>query len=307
MTTLACITLLEIKGISCKTIQKVLTILNGPIINSLILYEALKETQRRYTRVYVPDFEILERAYQKAQSILYQCEKLGIQVISYLDKAYPAKLKAMSDPPIVLYIKGSMQSLHTKQSMAVVGTREPDIAGYKAAYECSQALVQQKIAVISGLALGCDALGHKGALKNQGITVAVMANGLDTVYPMAHKMLADAIVAYGGCLVSEYPPKTVVTKGHLLERNRIQVGLSDAVLVIQTHIKGGTMQTVRYTKKEGKLLATIRYSTPCLGNENLVKQYDALEIYNQETFHYFLEQVRLRKRSIKNEQLSLFS
>jgi len=114
---------------------------------------------------------------------------------------------------------------------------------------------EQGWSIVSGLARGVDTLCHEAALRAGGHTVAVLANGLDTVYPRQNSELADRILAQGGALLSEQPPGTPALPKHLTRRNRIQSGMSVATIVMQTDIVGGTMHTARYTLLQGRLLA----------------------------------------------------
>jgi DNA processing protein len=111
--------------------------------------------------------------------------------------------------------------------------------------------------VVSGLALGCDTQGHRGCLEESGTAVAVLAHGLDEVHPNANRPLAEEIVAKGGCLVSEYPIGTEPKPNQFITRDRIQSGLSDAVVVIETGVNGGSMHTVRFAKRQRRLVMCI--------------------------------------------------
>ena len=128
--------------------------------------------------------------------------------------------------------------------------------------------------VISGLAYGCDTKAHEGCLAARGRTVAVLAHGLDTVYPSKNRILAEVIVKTNGCLVSEYPPGVRAAKRYFMERNRIQSGLSDGVVVVEAETRSGTMNTTRAARKQNRPLACVVHPLHTLagGNQRLLSQ-----------------------------------
>jgi DNA processing protein len=138
--------------------------------------------------------------------------------------------------------------------VACVGTRQPSAFGETAARGISRFLAGHGWSIVSGLAVGVDTLCHEAALEAGGHTVAVLANGLDSVYPRQNIGLAERILAAGGALLSEQPPGTPALPKHLFRRNRIQSGMSAATVVMQTDFVGGTMHTARYTLLQDRLL-----------------------------------------------------
>jgi DNA processing protein len=139
-------------------------------------------------------------------------------------------------------------------AVAVVGTRNPTKTGQRTAFEVSQYLASQGYSIVSGLALGIDTAAHEGALAAMGVTVAVFATPLDKVYPAKNRSLADYVEESGGALVSEWPIGRGTSRQAFVFRDRIQSGLSIAVIPVQTDIEGGTMHTVKYAEKQGRLL-----------------------------------------------------
>lgn len=184
--------------------------------------------------------------------MLEQCARRGVSVLAIFDKHYPQRLRAVHDPPPVIYCHGSVDALGTPRSVAVVGTREPTKFGCSATEEITEALAGAGWAVISGLAKGIDSIAHGAALKYHTPTVAVMAGGLDHIYPAQNKELAAAIVEQGGALVSEQRWGARPQRSSFVQRNRIQTGLAAAVIVAQTGTVGGTMHTVRYAAAQGR-------------------------------------------------------
>ncbi len=172
-------------------------------------------------------------------------------LLCFSDDDYPEALKAISSPPLLLFIKGNKQALLQPQ-MAMVGARHATPEGLRNAEQFAQALATAGYAITSGLAAGVDAASHRGALLAKGVTIAICGTGLHHIYPRAHKTLAEEIVASGGALVSEFPLATDVHPRHFPRRNRIIAGLSRGVLVVQAALKSGSLITARYALEQGR-------------------------------------------------------
>jgi len=176
------------------------------------------------------------------------------------DEAYPHWLRLISDRPAVLHARGRL--LPGKRYVACVGTRQPSLFGQTAARAIAGFLASHGWTIVSGLALGVDTLCHEAALKAGGHTVAILANGLDTVYPGQNRELAARILAAGGALLSEQPMGTPALPKHLVARDRLQSGMSAATIVMQTDLIGGTMHTVRFAALQGRpLIAPVPQGT----------------------------------------------
>lgn len=204
----------------------------------------------------VPRSEICD-AWMKSEEQLDRAGAIGVQVISFHDEAYPERLREIPDPPAVLFVKGDLRALHAIKGLAIVGTREPTSFGREVAQRSGRATAEAGYMVVSGLAHGCDTHAHEGCLEARGTGVAVLAHGLDKVYPAANRGLAERLLEYGGCLTSEYPVGAAPARSAFAERDRIQSGLADGVLVIETDVEGGTMHTVRFAGDQRRPLACI--------------------------------------------------
>jgi DNA processing protein len=189
-----------------------------------------------------PEIERAERELQKAR-------ELGVEVRAFFEPEYPKELLKVEQPPIVLYIKGSLKS---SPKVAVVGSRKCSDYGRRTAYRLGKLLSEAGITVVSGLALGIDSSAHRGALKASGGTVAVLGSGIDRVYPESNSHLAELIVKSGGALVSEFPLGMRARREHFPRRNRIVAGLSLAVVVVEARERSGTFITVNYALEQGK-------------------------------------------------------
>lgn len=219
----------------------------------------MEQMVRRGLRAnHISDTDI-QTAIERAQKIQENCNRLSIACVDYFDERYPKKLRDIDDPPVLLYVKGNIKALNDCDSVAIVGTRCPSDYGVKSAFQLGEYFGKRGYTVVSGLARGCDEYGHKGCLNVTGTTIAVLGNGLEKIYPAENAKLAQEILENGGCLVSEYPPYSQTFKNNFVDRDRIQSGLSDMVIVIETDVVGGTMHTVEYAKRYLRQCACIQH------------------------------------------------
>ena len=212
--------------------------------------------------------------WQKIETIIAQTEQSDAQLIVFDDKHYPLLLKQIYDPPLVLFVKGNIDNL-TKNQLALVGSRNASIQGRETANRFAQELATHGAVITSGLALGIDAAAHKGALAVAAPTIAVIATGIDKVYPSRHKTLAKEILTVGGTIVSEFLPGTPPKTGHFPKRNRIISGMSHGVLVVEAEIKSGSLITARSALEQNREVFAIPgsiYHQNVLGCHWLIKQ-----------------------------------
>ncbi|MCU7553640.1 DNA-processing protein DprA [Alteromonas sp. ASW11-19] len=172
-------------------------------------------------------------------------------LVGYSDPRYPALLKHLRHPPLLLYCMGNLACLGRPQ-LAVVGSRRATIAGKANATAMAADLSQRGITVVSGLATGVDKAAHEGALRGEGSTIAVIGTGPDQTYPRQHVSLQQAILDGGGCLVSEYPPGTPPRPYHFPRRNRLIAAMSLGTLVVEAKIRSGTLITANLAANMGK-------------------------------------------------------
>ena len=182
-----------------------------------------------------------DEALERAKSELTFIEKTGVTVHFYLDANYPRRLKQCADLPIVLYSYGNID-LNAKRTVAVVGTRHSTAYGDKLCVEFIQGLHDSNVQVISGLAYGIDYCAHQACVQKGIPTVAVFGHGLDRIYPVAHRSIARKMLANGGW-ISEFLSQTTPEREHFPMRNRIVAGMSDAVVVIESKLNGGSLIT----------------------------------------------------------------
>lgn len=166
------------------------------------------------------------------------------------DTDYPASLKTLSTPPVLLFARGELH-LDDQNAVAVVGSRSATEYGKKVAYELSQSLAWAGFCVVSGMARGIDSYAHKGALDGEGRTVAVLGNGPDVAYPPENRKLMGEI-EHHGAVISEFPPGTAPNPKHFPRRNRIIAGLSRGIIVVQARERSGALITAKHALEQGK-------------------------------------------------------
>lgn len=191
---------------------------------------------RRWTgNRFDPDI-FIERAKRMADYI----EKASIKTVRYDEKNYPVLLREIPDLPFLIYYRGDIEYDY-KKSIAIVGTRNPDIDGISRANYFTDILNKNNFTINSGLALGIDVESHKKTLQNKGKTIAVLGCGIDRIYPMENRDTARQILEENGAIISEYPPGFEPKKWYFPKRNRIIVGLSKAVLIVQSPKRSGSL------------------------------------------------------------------
>jgi DNA protecting protein DprA len=195
---------------------------------------------------------LINEALSKADNVLYQNEKEHIKTTYISSDSYPSNLSKIDNPPAVIYYKGADFTTDFDKAIACVGTRKPTRLSYNAINYLVPQWVNEDVAIISGLACGVDKISQQSCIVAGGKTIAVVAHGLDTVYPKENTYLAEQILNYGGIIMSEYPIGTNADKFRFVNRNRLIVGLSKAVAIFECDIKGGTMHNVEYAEKQKK-------------------------------------------------------
>ncbi|MBQ3024453.1 MAG: DNA-processing protein DprA [Spirochaetaceae bacterium] len=177
-------------------------------------------------------------------------QAFSIDFVHCKDKNYPVMLNQVYDAPYGLFVRGNLSVLNTP-AVSIVGTRNPSVSGFKTTFNFSKELTTLGYTVVSGLALGIDTAAHKGTILS-GKTIAVLACGLDNIYPTANKKLAVEIIKNGGCLISEYSPGEPPLKWRFIQRNRIISGLSEATVVMESPPKSGALITADFALEQNR-------------------------------------------------------
>lgn len=199
---------------------------------------------------------------------------MNVKKLTLTSAEYPESLRHISSPPKQLFVLGDLQSLLEAPRVAVVGSRKVTPYGRAVTEMLAGELAAKGIVIISGLALGVDAVAHRAALDAGGKTLAVLPTSLDNIYPSVHRDLARKIVSSGGVLVSEYDTGMPGLKKNFIERNRLVSGLSDAVLITEAAQKSGTLHTANFALEQGRTVLTVPGNITSAGSEgtnNLIK------------------------------------
>lgn len=202
--------------------------------------------------------------------------KHGAHALTWLDEAYPASLRDIPQSPPVIFVRGA-PGPQFEQAVAVVGTRHVTPYGRQAAEHFCSVLAQSGVAIVSGLARGVDAIAHRVALENGAPTVAVLAGGIDQVYPRENAGLAERIVE-NGCLVSEYPVGIPARRDYFPRRNRILSGLARAALLVEAGEGSGALHTANWAFEQGRDVFAIPgsiFSRQSYGTNQLIRENTA--------------------------------
>lgn len=187
---------------------------------------------------------LADKSLDQAERILGDCDRLGLRIMTFQDADYPQRLRALADPPMVLYIRGRVFRFDEEAAIGVVGARDPTPYGEKWAERFGLELASGGALVVSGIAKGLDTCAIKGALKAGGPVVSVLGGGVDVPYPPQNRYLHEDVAA-AGALISEYPPGTENVGSHFPQRNRILSGLCLGVLAVECRPFGGTMSSAQ--------------------------------------------------------------
>ena len=194
---------------------------------------------------------LMDKSLDRADRVLGDCERLGIRLLTLQDAAYPERLRAIAQPPMVLYWKGRDIAFDEEAAVAVVGTRTATPYGVRAASRLSAGLSRSGAVIVSGIAQGIDGAAVRGALKAGGPVVSVLGGGIDVVYPKIHRELYEDVAA-AGALISEYPPGTEPRGANFPVRNRVISGLSVGVVAVESGRYGGTLSTVGHALEQDR-------------------------------------------------------
>lgn len=229
----------------------------------------------------------LDAMYRTAE----RCEKIG-WILTPDDRGYPASLRQLFSPPLVLYGKGLLPNLSTPSvpPIGMVGTRKSTAYGDRAAGGIAAGLAAVGSVIISGGATGIDAASHEGALYGGGLTVAVQACGLDVEYPVPNRHLRQRIVEEGGAVITEYLPGTRAFPNHFQVRNRLISGLAWGVCIVEAPERSGALITARHAREQGRDVFVVPgniTSAESCGSNELIKDGAMLVTRPSEILHEY--------------------
>ncbi|MDR1459178.1 MAG: DNA-protecting protein DprA, partial [Bacteroidales bacterium] len=233
----------------------------------------------------------MNKAMSDAERIVDESAEQDIGIVSYYDSHFPNILKDLKKDgkdasPLLLYYKGDFLNVSRMCAVAIIGTRNPTTDGVQMGGYYGEYFAKEGFNIVSGLANGCDTAAHTGALKAKGITTAFVAHGLDIVHPPENKRLVERIIAFDGAIVSEYAIGEPISSRKFIERNRLQAGLSEVLILIQSEIKqGGSMYTVGVAIENNKPVYAVKFNSEqtnshpmSQGNMQLIKNKEAIAL-----------------------------
>lgn len=182
---------------------------------------------------------------------------MKVKKLTLNDADYPPMLRDIPRPPKELYVLGDLDGLLESRRLAVVGSRHVSPYGKQVTTRLVEEMAGRGVVIISGLALGVDALAHQAALAAKGRTIAVLACGLDKFYPATNARLGQEILDKGGAIISEYPIGTIPFGPNFIARNRLVAGLAEAVLITEAAIKSGTLHTAGFALEQSKTVLAV--------------------------------------------------
>ena len=213
---------------------------------------------------------------ERIEKVIHSGQTQGEWAISWESPCYPSSWRWIADAPLVVHGRGRKEACNSGPFAAIVGTRKCGEDAAQLALKISEMLVDRQWSVASGLAFGVDAAAHRGALFGNGTTVACLGHGLDRMYPSAHRLLADSIVKKGGALISEYLRESKTFPWQFAARNRLVVGLSEAVVMVESPLKGGAMVSATCAIESGRDLWVYcpkTWTPRWEGNRSLIQAY----------------------------------
>ena len=263
---------------------------------------------------YAKQFDLTKLRIKKLKSrkpsdfvqILHACKKLKIKIVYFYDENYPKKLKAIDSAPIVLYYIGNLQATN-QPSVAIVGTRKASAYGISVAKKIATEL-SNNITIVSGCAYGIDSSAHAGAVAANKPTISVLGTSIERPYPSGSKTLKQQIIQNNGLIISEYAPATEVFPWLFPIRNRLIVGLSDKVIVVESPKQSGAMITAGIACDFGKKLFCVPPSNVFSSNNDGIKKclkegasllLDVSDVLNSFKFSNFLVPVKNKSEKQK--------
>ena len=221
---------------------------------------------------------LCEKSLKDAESILHQCAKKNISILTWQDAHYPNGLKNIADPPLVLYYRGTLPDFDEEPMIGVVGTRKASAYGMQAAEKLGAEIASCGGIVVSGMAEGIDTMATQAALRAQKPAIGVLGCGVDRVYPPSNRELYRKVERCG-CLLSEFPPGTAPQRWNFPKRNRIISGLSCGVVIVEAPLRSGALITARLALEQGRDVFVVPGNigvASCEGSNALLKDGAAM-------------------------------
>ncbi|WP_418454174.1 DNA-processing protein DprA [Allofournierella sp.] len=218
--------------------------------------------------------ERLEAKPENFEKLARSCEKMGVQIVTMAEAAYPARLRDVPDAPPVLFCTGDTAALNRTPAVGMIGSRRPSAYGVEAAACIGGQLAEAGVCLVSGLADGLDSEAHRAAVRCGAPTVGVLGTAIDKTYPAANAALRRQVEGVGA-VISEFAPGDVTRSAAFLLRNRLIAALADAVCVVEAREKSGTMNTVGHAERYGRPVYAVPggiFSELCGGTNRLLAE-----------------------------------
>ncbi|WP_210487316.1 DNA-processing protein DprA [Rufibacter aurantiacus] len=297
--------LLLLENISCITSRSIETVIRFlteyrrgfPSANRGVV-SLFAAAYNRYGTCMVPPLEAISVARKVSERIMALSGENGIRIISRFDADYPKAFRLMEDMPLLVHVKGNLEVLNN-QAVAILGKKEPSAFTRKEGPKVAQLVSREGFTIVSGLAAGCDSISHRAAVESHAPTIAVMAGGLHDILPGENQNLSQRILEEGGLLLSEYAYGEKARRGTYIARGRLQTALSKGVIILETDLSGGTMESVRYAAKQKKKLGCLypslvggEYNEQFAGNQFLMNKNKAVKLDSQAVMSLFLSSLQ---------------
>ncbi|HHQ4528925.1 TPA: DNA-processing protein DprA [Aeromonas hydrophila] len=247
----------------------------------------------------------------ESQDELFRHEQLGISLIPIGELGYPKSLAMTENPPAILYVRGNLSILDQLPGVAVVGSREVSSNGLEITKRITSQLSKAGFVIVSGLAIGVDTMAHRATLQSKGLTIAVLAHGLEEAKPKQNARLGHEILENGGAWVSEYPIDRRVLKQSFVQRNRIQVGLSAGSILVEASLGSGTMTQAEFCIQARRPMYAVVPHRPdnplqlnCEGTRHLVDTGQAYPLRTKEDYDGLIDIMQKSKSKIDNTEFS---
>lgn len=280
------ISVLSTRGIGLGIANKLIPSQN--ISSEIELIDFLMQKASKIPRLKLT-IDQIKSGIEKANRIISKSIDLNISILPFNSFLYPLSITQIRNPPLVLSYRGDI-SLLKERRIALIGTREPSLLGKEVALHYGKSLAEAGFTITSGLALGIDSLAHQGCLEAKGKTIAIIGNGLDTVYPSENNRLTERILNGGGLIISVSLVGDKANIGSLLRRNSVLAGLCKKVIVVETKLKGGTIRTVDLSLKYGNRVGCLTYKNETrLGNIQLLNNPYVAALFNDNDVNHFVE------------------
>ena len=238
-----------IPGIGSVRVKELISVFSSPVQ----LLETPPETLKKISGIGKNIIKSITswKSITNLQRELELADKGGVQIITLADDNYPTALKEIYDPPLCLYIRGSLDK-NTDKNIGIVGSRRITRYGKEVASHLSKSAVNAGWIVVSGLAYGIDAVSHQAVIEENGKTIAVLGGGLARIHPQDHIPLAKNILKNNGAIISEFPMEFSPTRWSFPMRNRIISGLSQGLIVVEAGLKSGSLITAQRALEQGR-------------------------------------------------------